>query len=478
MSLSHPETDGLWSPARRKLTVGLIMTITLVAFEAMAVSTVMPIVAAELGDIALYGWVFTAFMLGSLIGIVVIGGLIDDRGLGLPFAAGIGLFAVGLIVGGLAPSMPVLVGARFVQGLGAGAIPPIAYVAIGRSLPEHLRPQMFATLSTAWVLPGVLGPAIAGIVGEALGWRWVFLGLLPLIALAAAISYPSVARIDRPTVAAVREADAVAAVRRRLRLALLLALGAGLFVAGLTSGALLPLLVLTVAGLVAAIPAIARLAPVGTLRLARGLPAAVVMRGVLAFTFFAVDAYVALTMVEVRGETALQAGITLTAGTIFWTAGSWIQARYQRRWDLDRFIRAGLFIVIIGLTLFTLVLSPAVPSWMSVPLFGLAGLGMGMAYAPTTLLILREAPPAEQGSASSALQMFDALGTALGTGVTGAAVAASVRATGVPTTGLAVGFGIAIGVGILGLAMSGRLRSPRRASGSATVAEAASAVSG
>ena len=181
---------------------------------------------------------------------------------------------------------------------------------------------------------------------------------------------------------------------------------------------------------------------------------------------------------EVRGETALQAGITLTAGTIFWTAGSWIQARYQRRWDLDRFIRTGLFIVIIGLTLFTLVLSPAVPSWMSVPLFGLAGLGMGMAYAPTTLLILREAPPAEQGSASSALQMFDALGTALGTGVTGAAVAASVRATGVPTTGLAVGFGIAIGVGILGLAMSGRLRSPRRASGSATVAEAASAVSG
>lgn len=78
--------------------------------------------------------------------------------------------------------MAVLVAARFVQGLGAGTIQPIAYVAIGRSLPEALRPRMFATLSTAWVLPGIAGPAIAGAVGDSIGWRYVFLGLLPLIA--------------------------------------------------------------------------------------------------------------------------------------------------------------------------------------------------------------------------------------------------------------------------------------------------------
>ena len=97
---------------------------------------------------------------------------------------GIGLFAIGLASAALAPSMEVLVAARFVQGLGAGTIQPIAYVAIGRRLPERLRPRMFATLSTAWVLPGVIGPAIAGTVGETIGWRFVFLGLLPLIALA------------------------------------------------------------------------------------------------------------------------------------------------------------------------------------------------------------------------------------------------------------------------------------------------------
>ena len=84
--------------------------------------------------------------------------------------------------------MPILVGARFLQGLGAGTIQPIAYVAIARTLPESLRPRMFATLSTAWVLPGVIGPAIAGTVGETVGWRYVFLGLLPLIALAGALT--------------------------------------------------------------------------------------------------------------------------------------------------------------------------------------------------------------------------------------------------------------------------------------------------
>jgi MFS family permease len=468
MTLSQSAHDGLWSPARRQLTIGLVLTITLVAFEALAVSTVMPIVADELGDKQLYGWVFTSFMLGSLIGIVVIGGLIDDRGLGAPFLAGIGLFAIGLIVGGFAPSMQVLVAARFVQGLGAGAIPPIAYVAIGRSLPERLRPQMFATLSTAWVLPGVMGPAIAGLVGETLGWRWIFLGLLPLIAVAGLIAYPAVSRVGPAPEAAAGEAAAVATLRGRIRFAIILALGTGLFLAGLTSGSVIPLVVLGAVGLALAIPALDRLTPHGTLRAARGLPAAVLMRGLLTFTFFAVDAYVALVLVDVRGESAIQAGISLTGATIAWTAGSWIQARYSRRWPPDRFVRAGIVVVLAGLASFILILSPAVPVWLSVPTFALAGLGMGLAYAPLTLIVLREAPPHEQGSSSSALSLSDALGTALGTGMTGAIVAESYRQTGDPAAGLAVGFAVALGVGAVGLALSGRLRVVDRVASAAT----------
>jgi MFS family permease len=445
--------DGLWSPGRRSLTVGLVLTITLVAFEALAVSTVMPIVARELNGIELYGWVFTAFMLGSLIGIVLVGGLIDRRGLGGPFAAGIALFAIGLIVGGLAPSMPVLVAARFVQGLGAGTVPPIAYVAIGRSLPEHLRPQMFATLSTAWVLPGVLGPALAGIVGETIGWRWVFLGLLPLIVVSASIAFPAVRKIGPDP----SDAANAATLRERAPLAILVALGAGLLLAGLTSGQTLPLVVLGVIGLLIGLFALRRLTPAGTLRAARGLPAAVLMRGIITFAFFAVDAYVALALVEWRGLSAAEAGIALTAATVSWTAGSWTQARFSKRWPPERFVRAGLLVLVVGLASFGIVLVPTVSPWVALPTFAIAGYAMGLAYSPLALIVLREAPSAEQGRASSAISLTDSLGTALGTGITGALVAASVRSTGDAAMGLAMGFGVAVAVALLGVALGGRL---------------------
>src|SRR5262249_61061116 len=112
-----PASGGLWSPARRPLTVGLVLTITLVAAEALAVSTAMPIVAKDLGGLELYGLVFSAFLVGVLVGIVVAGTLIDHRGVVFPFVLGLAFFAVGLALGGSAVSMPMLIGARFIQGL-------------------------------------------------------------------------------------------------------------------------------------------------------------------------------------------------------------------------------------------------------------------------------------------------------------------------------------------------------------------------
>src|SRR4051794_6314165 len=122
--------DGLWSAGRRGLTLGLVLTITLVAFEALAVSTVMPIVASELGGYELYGWVFTAFMLGSLIGIVVSGGIIDKRGLGAPFLLAVGLFAIGLLGGGPPPPLAGPVPFRVIPGPRRRHGPPLAVRAI------------------------------------------------------------------------------------------------------------------------------------------------------------------------------------------------------------------------------------------------------------------------------------------------------------------------------------------------------------
>src|SRR4029079_2989471 len=192
-----PQSGGLWSAERRPLTVGLVLTITLVAAEALAVSTAMPIVAADLGAFDLCALVFSAFLVGSLVGIVVAGSLIDRRGVVLPFLLGLARCASGLARAGAAVSMPMLIGARLIQGIGGGAIPPIAYVAIGRSLPEHLRPQMFATLSPAWILPGIFGPAIAGVVAQELHWRLIFFGLLPVLV----VSGPAASRRLPPVAA-------------------------------------------------------------------------------------------------------------------------------------------------------------------------------------------------------------------------------------------------------------------------------------
>jgi MFS family permease len=461
--------DGLWSPNRRALTIGLVLTITLVAFEALAVSTVMPRVARELSGLELYGWVFSAFFLASLIGIVVVGGAIDHRGLAVPFALGLGLFAIGLVVGGLAPSMPVLVAARVIQGLGAGAIPPIAYVAIGRSLPERLRPRMFATLSTAWILPGLLGPAVAAAVGETVGWRFVFLGLLPLIAVSGALTLGALRAVAAAPAVTMAQSEVASVDRARLPLALLVALGAGLLTLGLTSSELPLTVALVACGLPIGIFALRRLTPPGTILARPVLPAAILLRGLLTFMFFGVDAFVPLVLVEWRGRSLTEAGLVLSGATVVWTAGSWVQAHGSSRWSSERFVRVGFAVVLVGLASFMVVLSQDVPWPVALPTFALACFGMGLAYSPMALIVLRDATVESQGAASSARSLTDTLGTALGTGVSGAIIAAGIRTSGQPMPGLAIAFGFAMAVGLLGLVLTIRLHH-RRATGAVDLA--------
>jgi MFS family permease len=105
---------GIWAPGRRALTVGLVLAVTFVAFEALAVATILPTVGRQLGDLRLYGWVFSAFLLASLVGIVVAGSMADRAPLGRPMLAGLALFCAGLVIGGTAPDMAVLVAGRAV----------------------------------------------------------------------------------------------------------------------------------------------------------------------------------------------------------------------------------------------------------------------------------------------------------------------------------------------------------------------------
>jgi len=390
-----------------------------------------------------------------LIGSVAFGALIDREGVVRPFVGGLALFGVGLLIGGLTPSMPVLIGARFIQGIGGGAIPPVAYVAIGRALPESLRPRMFAMLSTAWVLPGIFGPAVAGFVAQELHWRLVFLGLLPLIALPGAMATRALVALHERQSTTGRMTGTLG---RRTLDGLAVAGGVALLTAGLTAQDPAVFAGLVLVGLVITIVWFRRLTPPGTLTLARGYPTAIVLRGVLTFAFFCIDAYVALLLVDVRQWSPSAAGIALTAATVSWTGGSWIQARLAPRYRPETFVRVGFPIVALGIALLGLVLLPDVPAILAVPTFAVAGLGMGLTYSQFALIVLRDVPPAEQGTVTSALTLSDTFGTALGLGVSAAIVAASFRAFGGPGPGIGGAILLGAAVAIVGSVLSPRLQ--------------------
>jgi len=439
---------GVWAPERRPLTAGLVLAVTLVAFEALAIATVLPVVSRHLGDLRLYGWVFSAFLLSSLIGIVLAGTLADRGPLGRPMLAGLALFATGLVVGGTAPDMAVLVAGRAVQGLGAGVVPAVAYVAISRGYPQGCRPRMFAVLSTAWVIPGLIGPAIAALVATAVGWRWVFLGLLPLVIAAGVLAVLALKRVPPPA-----RAGGVAVPYLPV---LGVVAGASLALASVSSGDLPALAGGVVAGGSLLVASLRRLTPPGTLTAGRGLPATILSRGLLTGCFFAGDAYVPYAITTVRHAPTAVAALALTAGTVTWTAGSWVQARRIARLGPRRLVRSGEGFVLAGLALMCAALVPSVPPELGILAWGVAGAGMGLAYAPLSVTTLDRAAVGREGRATSALQLCDVLGQALGTGVAGAIVAAAAGGRGL-RAGVALAFSFAIAIGLTALAVGARL---------------------
>jgi MFS family permease len=434
------EADGIWAPARRALTVGLVLAVTFVAFEALAVATILPLVGRHLGDLRLYGWVFSAFLLASLVGIVVAGTLADRMPLGRPMLGGLALFALGLVIGGTAPDMAVLVAGRAVQGLGAGVVPAVAYVAISRCYPDQSRPRMFAVLSTAWVVPGLAGPGIAALVAATAGWRWVFLGLIPLVIATGALvvlALRNVPPLASPGTASVPYLAVLGVVA-----------GAGTALAALNSGLVPVAAAGGIAGAVLLGVSLRRLTPPRNLTARPGLTATILSRGLLTCSFFAGDAYVPYTLVTVRHAPTALAALALTGATLTWTAGSWIQARWIARYGPRRLVRLGECAVAAGLAVMCLVLLPAVPPALAIAAWALAGGGIGTAYAPLSVTTLDRAAAGEEGRATSALQLCDVLGQALGTGIAGAIVAAATMGTG-HGAGAARAFSFAIAVALI-----------------------------
>lgn len=164
-----------------------------------------------------------------------------------------------------------------------------------------------------------------------------------------------------------------------------------------------------------------------------------------------------LSITTVRHQSTLLAGAAVTGSTVAWTAGAWIQARLSEKWEGRRLVRVGLVIILAGIAGMVLVLGPAIPVAVALAAWTVAGLGMGLAYAPIALMMLREAPRGREGWASASLSLADVLGTAMGVGVGGAAVAAVAGSKQALSAGVTIAFAAAAAAAIVALAVSGRL---------------------
>ncbi|GAA1144989.1 MFS transporter [Ornithinicoccus hortensis] len=408
--------SGLWDPEIRSVSGGATALIALFATEYIAVGTAMPTVARALDGLGLYALAFGATIATGVIGMILGGWWSDRAGPGQVVAAGCAVFAGGLLVAGLAPTMEVFVAGRAVQGLGSGLASVAVYVLIAQRVPDVLRPKVFSLLAAAWVLPGLIGPVATGLVVEFLTWRWVFLGVVPLVLAALLVLRPALLGTSRSH-------DASYLGPATIGWAVLAALSVG--VLNLAGESIQPREVLVGAPVVLLLVLAAwRLLPPGTLGLGRGLPSVIAARGAIGASFMAAEAYLPLLLQDRHDYAPAAAGAVLAVGSVTWALGSWVQGRLADQVDRYRLLVRGCLPIAAGLVVLVVSVAADWPGWTVLVVWAVVSLGVGLSYPTTSLLTLRLSPPAEVGRNSSSLQVSEALASAVALAVAGAAFTA------------------------------------------------------
>jgi len=446
---STAPTSGVLSPPWLLTTLGMCAIIGIAAFESLAVTTVMPTIARELDGERLYSLAFAAPLATGLVGMVVGGTWADRAGPRVVVVTSVLLFAVGLLVVGLAPDMLVLLVGRLVQGAGSGAVIVALYVMVAQVYPPRLHASVFAGFAAAWVLPSLVGPPLAGWVTQAAGWHWVFVGALGLAVPAFLVILPSLRTLtvpapeERPPWARGRIAWSGAAAVAVLALNLVSELSP------------VATVVAVVAAGVVLVVALRPLLPPGTLTARPGLPTLVLLRGLIGGAFLGAEAYLPFMLMAEHDLSESVAGLVLTVGALSWAGGSWLQGRLgEDRVPQATGIRLGVLLVLVGVAVAAastaLGLHPVVVAagWL------VGGAGMGFTYPRFSVLALRWADERERGFASSSLSIADSAGSAVVLALTG--VAFGLLGGSGETLSFVAVFAVAVVVAAVAVAASGR----------------------
>ena len=386
------------------------------ALEATVVSTAMPTVIATLGGLAHYSWVFSAYLLTSTASVPIWGRLSDLYGRRRMYLLGVAIFLIGSVISGAATSMFTLIGARAIQGLGAGAIIPMSMTIVGElyTLAERARTQ--ALFSGVWGVASIAGPLVGGYITDALSWRWVFYLNVPFgfcCMAVIALAYPHT-RVTRQV-----QVDWLGAALLFSGIsALLIAIGGD---AGSTAIWLVATLVLLGGFLFAQRRAVEPILPLALVRLPV-ISRTLVVVFLVGIAMFGAIAFIPLFVQSVQGGTATQAGQAVTPLFLGWVVMSIVGARITVRLGYRVSAVGGSILMTAGFIGLSLLDSHS-PRTLLIASCTILGAGMGMQMLSLLLAVQHAVDRSQLGLATSLNQFSRSVGAALGVSAMGAILA-------------------------------------------------------
>ncbi len=416
----------------RAVLLAVTLAVLLSAIDQTIVGTALPRIAAELGRLDLYPWVFTSYLVAVTVVTPIAGQLGDHLGRRSLLLVGMGVFIAGSLAAGLVSDMPSLIACRAVQGLGAGALVANAYAVLGDLYPPAQLGRYTGMLSGVYGLASVIGPIAGGLITDGVGWRWTFLVNVPLGLAALVPLWLHAPRKPRTGRSPPTDHAGIVLLTAALVPGLLALARGGLdgwtLAAGATS-------LLATLGLVLVESRAA--APILPPRLLRD--PVVGLTTVIAFlasaALYACSIYLPLALQLVHGLAATAAGLTMTPMVLALVAGSIVGGvRVGRSGRYRPVVALGLLAMLVGLLALTL--GGVRPGWGVAGWLALVGLGVGLSLPALTVAAQNAVDHAELGVATALGKFARSLGGIVGVGVFGAMLERQVARVG---AGLAAG---------------------------------------
>lgn len=397
----------LFAGRRGRVAAGLLVAEFVAATQGLVIAAIMPRVVADLHGLSEYALAFGSFFAAFLLFLPFAGPWADRFGLRRVLSIAFALLGAGLAFVAVAPNMPVFISARFVEGIGDGLDYAVSFAAIAKTFPEAQRARMLSLTAAAWVVPALIAPGLGALVTTLFGWRWAFAGLLPLLAIAAALLLPAVD--DRQS----RERpDAFSALRLLFARA--------------------------------------------TLTARHGLHAAFLGFALLHAAFFGADAYAALMLTSVRGLSLETASLCITLAALGWSIAALVQSALIVRLGIRRIVGFAALFCFLGAGGLTSVALGA-PIWLAFVAWTIGGAGMGFGYPAISNLSLGEADPGREGAVSSATLLAGIVGIIAGVLFCGAPVTIAIRSGASLNVAMPYTFGLAALFAALLAAMARRI---------------------